>query len=129
MRLPEQRQYRCVFVNRDDGMALRELVPPQPFDPAAPAYSFAAKLYEALLRLWQDEGLDGFNVAVSPQEAMWINFALKHDSWRGALGVLAQTWQVLHEWNYDSPVRYRTPLEAGEYVEAKSPPGVEGSVA
>jgi len=130
--MPEGRQPHCIWITFQEGLALRELVPPS-MDDEHPAYSFAIKLFEALLRLYQDRSLPGINVVTGLMEVVWLNHNVKHDHFPGALDVLAQTWQVMHELAYEQPVRGPgRPFDVSVPIVARGseiPPGLEGAIA
>lgn len=104
LRIPEGRQFLCVLLSQEDAWALRELIKPFDAEPADLEWqiSFVQRLYEAMLRMIVDDR-PSLNVSLDVDDCLLINQHLKSGAYKGADQVLLQTWQVLHEWEYDEP--------------------------
>lgn len=94
VRLPEQRQQFCVWIDPISAGNLRELLMSAPHSPCTVRLSF--KLYEALLRMALAE-MDGINVPLLTDEILLINGLVKNKHWAQSDAILLQTWQVAYE--------------------------------
>jgi hypothetical protein len=107
--LPEERQFGCLLLSREDGWALRELMRPYDAPPELREMQqqFLRRLYEALLRMHVLD-LPTYGITMTIEDCLLVNQYVKSGAWQGADALLLQTWQVLHELTEQQPLRARS---------------------